>query len=102
MGFSGQQLRARWELAVKVEDVGPERFSTGATSTALVLLDLFRSVRRRFICSAAEPVGQHGGGGFAREPWNVAFEHECQTSDFFLPSPDWTAKLRGGKYGRSP
>jgi hypothetical protein len=98
--ISDQQLRARWELAVKVEDVGPERFASGTTSIALVLLDLFSPVRHRFLCGAAEPVDQHGGGGFAREPWNVAFEHECQTSDFFLPSPDWTAKLKGGKHGR--
>src|SRR3954454_23680139 len=28
---------------------------------------------------ACEPVGQHGGGGRPREPWSVAFEHECQS-----------------------
>ena len=62
-GVAHQQLRARRDVAVNMEDVSPERFDSGATSIALLLLDLFSSVRHRYLCGAAEPVGQHGGGG---------------------------------------
>src|SRR6185312_3440839 len=54
-------------------------------------------VRRRFLCGAVEPVGQHGGGGLPREPWIVAIEHEHQTSDF--PCPPRRGPLPAEKEG---
>src|SRR3954454_15075263 len=48
------------------------------------------------LCGACEPVGQHGGGGRPREPWSVAFEHECQSLRYAkaprAPTPDSTRR----------
>ena len=57
-------------------------------------IDGFVSVGHRFICSACEPVGQHGGGGRPWGPWIVAFEHERQTSGSSLPSSGRTPSDR--------
>src|SRR6185437_11917870 len=56
-------------------------------------------VGRRSLCSAAEPVGQHGGGGLPREPWIVAFEHEHQTPNLLPALPGTDAKAKGGGPG---
>jgi hypothetical protein len=61
----------------------------------------FVPVGHRCLCSACEPVGQHGGGGFPRGPWIVALEHERQTSGFPCPPRDghlvivWWVEERG-------
>ena len=46
-------------------------------------------VRHRKLCSACEPVGQHGGGGLPREPWNVASSTSVRLLIFLaLPGTD--------------
>jgi hypothetical protein len=41
---------------------------------------VFAAVKPRSLCSAVEPVGQHGGGGLPREPWIVALSTSVRLS----------------------
>jgi hypothetical protein len=59
-----------------------------ATSTwPLTTLGSVRRGRPRILCSAGEPVGQHGGGGLPREPWIGALRARASDSCISLPTP---------------
>ena len=60
-----------------------------------------RRGRPRILCSACEPVGQHGGGGLPREPWIVAVEPERQTPVSPCPPRGGHRVIRRGEAGGS-
>src|SRR3954454_20312676 len=93
--MSGQQLRAfgegsLWPTKIRVDGAVGKRLARLGAGTEDGSVRPGRTPN--LLCGACEPVGQHGGGGHAREPWSVAFEHERQTFDLpaLLGTNPWT------------